>query len=207
VQEPEIEEGAWNPWDHPEQEGASTHDGFFLRLSLGLGGARVKGSSDPYDGSPVTFSGVDLGGSIAVGGSVLENFAVHADYFFANVFDASTKGGLYDSSLGRNLGFTYNGDVGMHALGAGVTYYFMPVNIYLAGSIGLAVTQWERSDGQRQSSRMGVAGQLIVGKEWWVEQQWGLGVALQCLLLTASDPYYERVRGGALNVLFSVTYN
>jgi hypothetical protein len=48
----------------------------------------------------------------------------------------------------------------------------------------------------------------MVGKEWWVSDDWGLGVAAQLLLGSAKDPYSDAhwtSRGVA--VMFSSTYN
>src|SRR5688572_9936927 len=35
--EQEVQEGEWNPWDHPDTGNSRTHEGFFLRLQLGPG--------------------------------------------------------------------------------------------------------------------------------------------------------------------------
>ena len=196
----------WNPWDHPETHGGHTHDGFFLRLALGLGGSGLRGRRDPDTGGGVTFSGLGLAGSIAVGGALSENLLLHGDLFFVSMVDAEVRGGIYDS-VARDYGYDYDGDVSYLAPGAGVTYYLMPVNVYFSGSLGLANAVWERSDGERQTSRLGLALNLLVGKEWWVDPQWGIGAAAQLLLMRADDYHYDAVQALSVGVLFSATHN
>lgn len=193
---------AWDPWAHPEAH-ARSHRGFFLRLGLGVGWGDLRGSHDPVTEDAATFSGLGLSGLIAVGGALTENLILHGDLYFSAILDADADGGTY----GLVPGYEYRGDITAFAPGIGLTYYVMPINLYLSGSLGLSQAVWERYDGERQASRFGIATQFVVGKEWWVDPLWGLGVALQGSFMTAGDAYYDRVRGLAFAVLFSATYN
>jgi hypothetical protein len=56
-----------------------------------------------------------------------------------------------------------------------VTYYFMPVNLYLSGSAGFGSLEFDGNISGETD--MGLALDLTVGKEWWVGDNWGLGVA------------------------------
>jgi hypothetical protein len=134
--------------------------GFFLRLSAGAGGAETT-----FGDNLMKFSGVSSSTNFAIGGVVLPNMALHATLF----------GWLLSEPDMEILGIpvTTNESVLLSGLGIGVTYYIMPVNIYLSPSIGLG-TLSEESDG---STDMGLILDMTLGKEWWVGGSWGLGVA------------------------------
>ena len=107
--------------------------------------------------------------------------------------------------VGRNVGV--GEDIEIAGLGIGVTYYIMPANVYLAGSIGFGQARFEDTSGDRADSDIGIAGNFMLGKEWWVGRDWGIGVAGQMILLAAHDDILGRVHAMALNVMFSATYN
>jgi hypothetical protein len=67
---------------------------------------------------------------------------------------------------------TSDEDLTMGALGGGLTYYFMPVNMYVSGSLGAGSLSLGDSD-----SDTGVVGEFMLGKEWWLGGSWGLGAA------------------------------
>jgi outer membrane protein W len=98
----------------------------------------------------------------------------------------------------------------------------MPVNIYFTGAVGVSWTsvREQDSDGDTVSnaSDMGLGLNLDIGKEWWVSDNWGLGVAAR-LWYTAlthkqdlgissggGDTISTDFKLGALAVLFSATY-
>lgn len=80
-------------------------------------------------------------------------------------------------------------------LGAGVTYWLMPANVYLAASLGAARSSVEgnpvRIDvevPQSDASRVGLGLHLAAGKQWWVSRRVGLGATLSLLGSVASNP-------------------
>jgi hypothetical protein len=134
--------------------------GFFLRLSAGAGGAETT-----WGDNLMKFSGVSSSTNFAIGGVILPNMALHATLF----------GWLLSEPDMEILGIpaTTNESVLLSGIGIGVTYYIMPVNIYLSPSIGLG-TLSEESGG---STDIGFMLDMSLGKEWWVGGSWGLGVA------------------------------
>ena len=162
--------------------------GFFLRLAAGVGVAETKN-----DGLPLEFSGSGVELDLAIGGMLAENLALHATIFGWLITDDN-------ADLG---GITGTADIDMTALGAGVTYYFMPVNIYLSGSVGIG----KLSDATGESDN-GPAGMVSAGKEWWVSNRWGLGVAgvFGFLSLPEAD-VSENWSGWNLALMFSATFN
>jgi hypothetical protein len=150
--------GAWaGPRDHD--------GGFFLRLSAGPGTATT--SFDLF-GADLEISGPTGDANLAIGGMVTRNLALHATLFGWVASDPDM------SFLGRTG--RLSADVSLSGLGIGLTYYFMPVNIYVSGSVGAASLTVESGQTSGETD-LGPAMDLTLGKEWWVSESWGLGVA------------------------------
>lgn len=196
--EQQDEQGDWDPWDHPEAFGRNDHSGFFLRLALGVGYGHASSRTDGAGGDGPGFSGGGLGFDIAIGGSVLTNLAIHAEFFGMAMPSPKVRNG------NRAL---VGADVQLGAFGVGLTYHIMPVNLFVSGAAGLGTVAFEREDATPDSTRLGVATHLMVGKEWWVDSQWGVGLAGQLMWVSAADRTYDHVNGLAVNLLFSATYN
>lgn len=143
-----------------------THDGFFLRLSAG--GGRASTSID-VAGLETELSGRSGDLNIAVGGVIAPNLALHGTLFGWGVYgpDVEFLGGTEEDD---------DGWIALSAWGGGLTYYFMPVNLYLSGSLGLGSLAFETDDFDTDSDS-GLVGELSLGKEWWVGGSWGLGIA------------------------------
>lgn len=180
---------------------AENHDGFLLRFTLGFGGGvaqRDLGSTLKYSGGAV-FLALDVGAVVA------ENFAVYgrlADFGLVN-----PKQQLGSADLGN----TKNTTLSFGMFGAGASYFFMPINLYVGGAVGFAAGVVE-TPSNSDNSRLGFAFDLDVGKEWWIDDDWGLGVALR--FSHADVPPQEsaiapgeHLRANAMGVLFSATYN
>jgi hypothetical protein len=186
--------------------GTHRHDGFFLRLTLGLGGGAVV--LDAPDTAEETYSGAGWVTSVDVGGSPFDNFVI-----FGRLRDAS----LVDPQLevgGDEIGDADGVTVSQVMLGAGVSYYFMPLNFYIGGAIGFAgieaVVEERGRDDVRSNGKVGAGLDLDIGKEWWVSANWGLGVAarLSVASVPGGDDLPKDATFGAalLSVQFSATY-
>jgi hypothetical protein len=183
--ESEVQEGEWNPWDHPEAGDSYAHEGFFLRLQLGPGGSSVTREGDSW-------SGMGLGMGLAIGGSPVQNLALHLDLQTTWMFSPDRE---------------VNG-IGMQLLGLGVTWYIMPVDLFLSGNVGIGWLAFENDAGQSKDTSAGPALDAVVGKEWWVGSDWGVGVAAQFLYMRVNDyTDDEPMDAFAINVLFTATYN
>jgi hypothetical protein len=207
--EPEVEKGDWDPWDHPTAD-THNHDGFYLRLAIGFGGSLISTHDHIADNVGSTdSSGWGFGTSIGIGGALTDNLILNADFFQATTFNPSVDVDGHHvgdaSRVGNDLGI--GEDIEVAGLGIGLTYYIMPANVYLAGSIGFGQAVFEANSGDRAGSDIGAAANLMVGKEWWVGRDWGIGLAGQMILLTAHDDIVGRVRAMALSLDFSATYN
>jgi len=203
----EIKKGDWDPWEHVRQR---RHDGFFLRLAIGLGGG-VLGGDDHADEAfnEVGVGGLGLATDIAIGGAIVENLILHADIYQVTLFNPTVYADDEDvgdaDEVGDMLGVGQ--DVRLAGLGVGVTYYFMPVNLYIGGSVGLGQAVFEGDHGDTEGSELGFGFNAMVGKEWWVGADWGIGLAGQLLVISAEDEVLGKINGLAASVLFSATYN
>jgi hypothetical protein len=173
--------------------GRFTHEGFFLRLNLGVGFA---GASRP----DYKWSAAGLGMGLSIGGSIVRNLALHVD-FNSTLLPSPTQ-----KSDGRKQDF--DGDIVMESMGIGLTYYIMPANVFLTGGIGLGRLVFEDNDGQSKETNAGVTLSGMIGKEWWVGSDWGLGIAGQILYMHVGDYIDDQhINAVAVNLLFSATYN
>ncbi len=206
--EPEIEKGDWDPWEHV---GANKHrhDGFMLRLAIGVAFGGMTGDDFLLDGSETAAGGAGFSTTIGIGGALTDNLVLNADLFQMTVLDPTIEVDgheLGDADVyGEDRGVGEN--VELTGLGVGVTYYFMPVNVYIAGAIGLGQVVFVSDSGERAGSDAGLALHALVGKEWWVGVDWGIGVAGELAFVSAKDDYLGDVTGLGFAVLFSATYN
>lgn len=181
----------------PAQAGDRAHDnGFFLRLSGGGGSA----STDlEYGGSKLKLDGTTADLNVAIGAIVARNLALHG-----------TLWGWAISNPDMTLdGFTAesNGNLMLSAVGVGLTYYFMPVNMYLSGSVGAGQLTAEE-DGHTSDSDKGPIVDITLGKEWWVGSSWGLGVALSGGYHSVPDGGIDASwQGTSFAVRFTATLN
>ena len=186
---------ATSAFAYPHEE--HRHLGFYLHLDLGFGG---------FDGE-VSEQDLHLTGpagsfGIAIGGAIAENL----------LLSGAAWGYGSDNPNLRQYGVDYS-TVDTHfvvgAVGPQLTYYFMPWNLYLSGMLGVSSIS-SREGGRTFNSEAGIGGQLAIGKEWWVSNDWGLGVAGQFFFSSNQDnafPGSPSWGTGAVTIAFSVTYN
>ena len=179
--------------------GAETHDGFYLRLTTGLGYAS---SSVDAGGSTVKFSGLSGNTTLGVGWAIFNNFIINADIFGAKMTNPTV------TQDGTDMGDAGGMSLMTYGLGIGVTYYFMPINIYLTGSVGPAWISAEQG-GSSVDSKTGWGINAALGKEWWVSANWGLGLAGQFLYTKIPTNANASSDFGTLSagLLFTATYN
>jgi hypothetical protein len=132
---------------------------------------------------------------------VAPNLAVNADFFGSSVFSPNV------SQNGVEVGEATDSSVSLYGLGVGVTYWIMPANVYLAGAVGLGQASIN-VEGTTFEADWGFALNALVGKEFWVGEEWGIGVAAQ-LIWSNVPTDIEPAEAGyiAFNVLFSATFN
>jgi len=173
-------------------------DGFFLRLS---GGAGSTGSSlsDGTDKLEFSGSGGDL--NIAIGGIVAPNLALHGTLYGWSASDPTLEFNGADVT-------DISGTLTAAGVGAGLTYWFMPVNMYLSGTVGSGGLELDLNGGLDGKSDRGLILDLTLGKEWWVGDSWGLGLAGGLIYHSFPDPdISENWSGTSFTLRFSATMN
>jgi hypothetical protein len=177
------------------QGGARTHDGFFIRPELGFGYMNHSASAA---GNDVSIYGGAGDFSLAIGGAVKENLILAVHLFGTTISDPDVE--VNDTKLS-----TEDATSSLAGIGPQLTYYFMPVNVYLSGTVALTRLTSEQ-DGAEGSSDVGVGARFAVGKEWWVSDNWGLGVAGH-LGLSSNEDDGERFGTWTSGITFSATFN
>lgn len=174
------------------------HDGgLFLRLSAGGGSA----TSTLESGSgKAEFSGSAGDLNFAIGGIVSPNLALHGTLFGWLMSDPD----LSITGLGSGQ---VNADVDLTAIGGGFTYFFMPSNIYLSASLGIGKLSIDAGSLVGETDN-GMVMDVTLGKEWWVGDSWGLGVAGGFNYHSVPDGDIDENWSGASFVIrFSATHN
>ncbi len=186
--------------------GARAHDGGYIRLQLGGGWSGLTGTAGSqtvsYDGGGAAFSA-------AFGYSFTQHLVVYGEFFIAGPETASLKMNGMSIDTG---GSTLSDDVS--GLGLGAAYYFGPNAFAAASLLDATVEIMDASENTLATSNRGVGLELLFGKEWWVSDNWGLGVCAQAIFASMkgkdSDPILNQVPSWnvtALSLLFSATYN
>ncbi len=185
-----------------EKEKAYRHDGFFLRMGLGFGVAgynfhgKIEGDAPSlYARNPSQF-GPAIAGSLMLGGAIKDNLILHADIW--------SIGHVTEREDEKVEGFS----VGV--VGLGVTYYFMPTNLYITASVGPAISGLTLVDTDNDKYEVdalfGLGASLALGKEWWVSENWGLGLALRGNYAYTANRDLSGHQGGTA-LMFTATYN
>jgi hypothetical protein len=182
------------------QGGARTHDGFFLQLDLGAGYLRSEfdegGFSQLMDGGAGELS-------VSVGYNVVPNFIIGGQFWGASVSDADVEvNGV--AQTGSDVSF------GLGGIGVNLTYYFMPLNLYVQATPTLTTLSGE-IDNQDVEADTGFGIRLAVGKEWWVSDNWALGLNVQAAFSSNDDEVPGGPSGSFASqwygVAFSATYD
>lgn len=156
----------------PLPQGAHLHDGFYLRLGvgLGLGGALV--SSDSKSIGDYSFGGGAGAFDLWIGGTPIPGLAMGG---------ALTGLGLGASKRSVD-GNRVQGDV---SASTGLLGYFVDVfpdptrGLHFGGALGLASARAEVKDSGRKFEGAGLGMQAWGGYDFWVSSQWSLGVMLR----------------------------
>ena len=184
-----------------DDDTAHRHDGLFLRLSTGIG---VTASTEEVEGREIVFGGVSGNTIIGIGYAIAENLILNLNIFGSTVQDPIV---IVD---GKEVGEA-DAEVTISNLGIGSTHYFMPMNVYFSSSFALAKGTVE-SEGEELVTDNGIGIYLAIGKEWWVSDNWGLGVAAQLSSTVLPDKNLNTgeeldLTTHSVGILFSATFN
>jgi hypothetical protein len=178
-------------------EGRHAHDGFFLRLQLGGGYSHA----DAVE-ADLKLKGGAAAFNVEVGGAPARNFIL-----YGKLWGAGAPGPDIEAGEGTIRG---DDDVTLNfsAIGAGASYYLMPSNFYVSGAVSFSQLSIS-IDGERVGETdPGLGLHLGLGKEWWVSDNWGLGVGAEVMFgRIRSEDSIDDWNVANVSVLFSATFN
>ncbi|NMB76887.1 MAG: hypothetical protein GYA21_17375 [Myxococcales bacterium] len=177
---------------------ARTHGNFFLRMCAGAGFARSS-----TQGTVVDKENYVLGGGTAAAASIgyfiAPNVAVHGDLFGITLIEPQN---YLNNERQRDLAGQYT----LGALGAGITWFFSPNDWFVSAAAGMGVIRAKLGDFETET-RAGFAGSVLAGKQWWVANDWSLGVAAQVMYNTVPVRDDNLQHTFAASVLFIAAYD
>jgi len=174
------------PPAYPSKAGAQTHDGFYLRMGLGLGYLSAKDKlefsfGNATGGNDVTISGTGVSGEFALGGTVAPGLVLGG----ASQFGVFPKPKV--SSGGQSV--TADNGVVLSSLGFLIDYYIDPKDgFHIQGLVGYATLQSTNSSNNSKTPS-GLALSAGVGKEWWVGDEWSVGILGRVQYVNAKADY------------------
>lgn len=144
------------------------HEGFYLRLNLGIGGMRVAVNEDGRD--DVVGGGAASAFDVLIGGSPTRGLAIGGGLFLTGAVGAD-----FEVDDGPNLP---DRNVGVAMLGFFIDGFPNPKKgWHIGGAIGPAAVDIEEDS--RTTSARGAGGFAWVGHQWWVAPEWSLGLKLR----------------------------
>ncbi len=196
------------------------HDGFYLSVAIGPSGVNITTTTDNdflklelNEGRPRTTD-------FKIGYAITENLIISGDIIATNIIHPDFEITNTDSITGESLKLTGNFIIEFREvlLGIGVTYYFMPHNTFVSGTIahsqlengsGIAIFDFDRSSSVIESSKhTGIGFQLKAGKEFWISDNWSLGGSIALgVSVVSDDDLKEETSIGRFSVLFNTTFN
>ena len=184
--------------------GAMRHDqGIFVRPQIGFGNlsAEIKGA----DGTQ-TVNGLASSLGVSFGGVVSEGLVLHGTLSISSIPGAKVEGaGPIEVDQERSFDVT--------SLGFGMTYY-TPDNLWFSAGLAPHVMTLSTSSTSSISSTgctssdckdaedFGLGLRAGVGYEWWVGDEWAIGLGVEGFGAGGSD-----ITAYGLNTVFTATFN
>jgi hypothetical protein len=186
-----------------EKKGAHRHDGFFFRTQFGFGSGRTV--IEDFGGDDFKTKGTATTLNFQFGYSIFDNFILFLEYGASVMPESKVK---YAPAMTEAQ---KENDVAISTLGLGLSWYLMPYNFHISPLLFISVTEYDGAALKGDSEGGGGFG-LSIGKEWWVSDNWGLGVALYVYsgsdtVKVKGDSTTYDVRSSVIGIMFTATYN
>ncbi|RPI89855.1 MAG: hypothetical protein EHM32_12185 [Spirochaetales bacterium] len=185
-----------------DKKGVHRHDGFFFRTQLGLGGGRTV--IKDFNGDDFETKGTATTLNLQIGYAIFENFVLFLENGVSVMPESKVK---HISAVTKS---DKKNDVAISTFGLGLSWYLMPYNIHLSPLFFFSVTEYDGPVLKGDSEGGGGLG-LSIGKEWWVSDNWGLGVAFY--IYSGSDTVKDQsnkkydMSSSVIGIMFTATYN
>jgi len=174
---------------------ATVHRHLRIYLHFDIGGGYLP-TSTSQGGVSASVKGASALLSFAAGAAVTEDWILAGELWGAA---APSPSGVANN----------NSTMALSAIGMNVTHYFMPVNVFLSLTPSATVLSIDNGSGTVGRTEVGFGAKLALGKEWWVSDHWGIGLAAQGFFAINRDqgtdaPTWSTFGGG---LVLSATYN
>jgi hypothetical protein len=190
--------------------GTHWHDGFYLRLGTGFG-SYSEGIRQSGEDKQSTVSGIASVSEFAIGGAVRPGLILGGGVWGSTVLAS-------DSTIRGNAppGEVIEGRGDFSLVGPFFDYYRNPGGgLHIQGAIGLANVRGLNVDAANfDKDAISIGGGLMfgVGYDWWVSEQWSIGVLGRLAVGVTGQEDKSGVRwyhtvGGSPSILFVGTYN
>jgi hypothetical protein len=183
-----------------------THDGFFLNATMGLGYSSFNDDIDKGAGK-MTCNGGAFIGSFKLGGAIIPNIILHATFSGSSIFSELKLKSSYVEQKLEHDGFN------MLMLGAGLTYYIYPEeNVYASASFGITDVSisFNNQDYEFDNLDAGFGFNITIGKEWWMNDELGLGIAFSYEHHSADGEYHgekNEASSNSFSLVATLTFN
>ena len=148
---------------------------------MGAGALRI---DSQVGGRHIAGTGMIMG--MEFGAAPIENTVVFLA-FATGMVGGSIAAPAALSARGSNLP-PARGEVDHDEIGVGITQYFMPENMYASVVVNSVEISLRDVDFEKVAvTRSGMGLGLTVGREWWVSNQWGLGLAATARISIVDD--------------------
>ena len=190
----------------PVDKTVRNHDGFYLRMGIGIGSGTVKSKGkllgNDFD---VKYTGSGASYELMLGGTLGSGFVLGGGFVGQDISDPKVTVSGTSGTSGTGVA---SGSLGVVVLGPMFDWFFDPrggahVGAMIgSGGIGL-------SDGNGETSR-GLGTSLWGGYDFWVGQQWSMGPELRFVHVSGKrDVLGEKFEDKAtsVEVLFTALYH
>ena len=181
------------------------HTGFYERTTLGGGYTSM---SESVGSTTVDMTGMSVDFNAHFGYSLAQNFQIYGVIGYNIMPSPKYK------VNGTEVTASTSSRLSLVRMGAGATYYFMPINIFGAFDIAAGKNQVETM-GLTANTDWGYIINLSAGKEWWVAREWGVGAMLyfyagsinDVTVNTLTGPVTPKISNTGFGISFTATFN
>jgi hypothetical protein len=167
------------------------HDGFFLRLGLGLGFGAVNADTNDSD-VELSMRGAATAPELLLGGTPAEGLVIGSGFIVSSIANPAIE------LTGREPG-DGDSEFALVTFPIFANYYFDPhEGLHVQGLIGFGAGE-ASVGGARSADLSGLVIGLGLGWEWWVGEQWSIGAMAR--ISYASVQYDQPEDRGAIGGL------
>jgi hypothetical protein len=194
----------------PAKKGVHLHDGFYLRLAMGFGGYNEMVRQAGQD-QMTHVTGIANAHEWLIGGAVRPGLIFGGGVFASNLLasDRSVSGATPPAGVA-------DGQVTFSLVGPFFDYYFDPAKgLHVEAAVGIANLRGLNvvtNTFDRDAITVGGGAVIGLGYEWWVSDQWSMGVLGRMAMAWTTGKDNNGVRwyhtvGASPSVLFTATFN